>query len=130
MVTHCCHPGHGRPSVWEEPIISRGASSTRVDSGKTIHQQQLPSYVPWGPGLLLCLCLPLPPSSPGERHGDSADTEMGRPALQRIYLPFTGALLSNSTSKGWFNLLAHSTKPTKLLFCPLAKMNVLQSHYH
>lgn len=116
MVTHCCHIGDGRPPNYslEEPPPPRSTQARPLTNSRSL----LTCHGGWA-----CCCASISSSSPDESHRDSADIEMSRPAAEA--LPFTGVLLSNSTFKGWFNSACSLHKLTKLLFCPLAKMNIL-----
>lgn len=66
-----------------------------------------------------CCCASVSSSSPGENHGDSADTEMSRPAAEALC--FTGVLLSNNISKGWFNSACSLHKTNKSALLPFGE---------
>lgn len=124
MVTHCCHPGHGRSSVWKGPITLQRSLLHQVQ----LRQDHSPTAAPFLLAMgarpaALPLSPSLPPSRPAESCKDSADTEVSRPACRAC--PFHMSYGSTSTSKGWFNSACSLHKLTKLLICPLAKMNIL-----
>lgn len=119
-VTHCCHPGHVSPSVWEGPITLQ---RSLLHQGQLRHKHS-PTAAPFlfamgARPAALPLSPPLPPSSPGESHEDSADTEVSRPAAEP--LPFTWVVLNHSTSKGWFNSACSLHQTNKTAHLPFGK---------